>query len=153
MSKVGIRRDFKGKLAAVRPVGLVEGNGERSDLAGEKSAPALALRQHQSHELRVIGDRLFQVRRFEGCMADPSGFDHGFLLARRRRYPEDACNRSRRRAKRNADARWCLSGTRLKRSEGREPGMTDCLNTTRRTGKCPVSSLQPTSRRMVRAPG
>ena len=85
-AEVGAGRDFERQFDAVRPIGLVELDRERSDLAGEEGAVLFALRHDQSHELLVVRDGLFQVRRLEGGVSDPSRFDHGtFLLVVLRR--------------------------------------------------------------------
>src|SRR5262249_25314780 len=79
LAEVGIGRDLERQLDAVSPVGLVELDHELPDLGGEKRAILFALGHDQPHKLVVVRDRLFQVRRLEGGMADSSRLDHDWL--------------------------------------------------------------------------
>src|SRR5262249_22423776 len=64
---------------AVRSIRLVELDHQLPDLGGEKGALFVSFGHEQSHELSVIRDGLFQVRRLEGGVADASRFDHGVI--------------------------------------------------------------------------
>ena len=59
---------------------------ELADLGGEEGAVLLALGHDQSHEFVVVSDRLLQVGRLEGGVADASGLDHRSLRLVARRH-------------------------------------------------------------------
>src|SRR6516164_5125163 len=79
LAEVGIGRDFERQFDAVRSIRLVELDHQLPDLGGEKGALLLAFGHDQPHELPVIRDGLFQVRRLEGGVADASRLDHGVI--------------------------------------------------------------------------
>jgi hypothetical protein len=79
-AEIGIGGNFERQLDAVRSIRLVELDHQLSDLGGEKGAILFAFGHDQSHELPVIRDGLFQVRRLERGVADASRLDHALLL-------------------------------------------------------------------------
>src|SRR5262249_5638492 len=79
LAEIGIGRDFERQFDAVCSIRFVAPDHQLPDLGGEKGAVLLALVRDQSHELPVIRDGLFQVRRVEGGVADASRFDHGVI--------------------------------------------------------------------------
>ena len=80
IAEIGPGRNLERQLDAVRAVGFVELDRQLPDLAGEEGAILLALGHDQAHELLVVGDGLFQVRRLEGGVSNSSRLDHGALL-------------------------------------------------------------------------
>ncbi len=79
VAEVVVRRDLERQPGAVAAVGLVQCDDELADLAHQEGAIVLALGHDQAHEPAVIVDRLFQVGRLEGGVADAARLDHGRL--------------------------------------------------------------------------
>src|SRR5215467_3200275 len=79
LAEIGIGRDFERQFDAVCSIRLVELDHQLPDLGGEKGALLLAFGHDQPHELPVIRDGLFQVRRLEGGVADAPRFDHDVI--------------------------------------------------------------------------
>ena len=77
IAEIGPGCNLERQFDAVRPVGFVELDRQRTDLAGEKGAILFALGHDQTHELLVVGDGLFQVRRLKGGVSDSFRLDHG----------------------------------------------------------------------------
>ena len=58
---------------------LVQLNGKLADLGRQEGALVLAAGERKPDHLGVMLDRLGEVRRLEGCVADPQHFDHGVI--------------------------------------------------------------------------
>src|SRR3989442_391024 len=63
----------------MRTIGLMERDHQLPDLGHEKGAVLFPLGHDQAHEVLVIGDGFFEIRRLERGVSDPSCLDHGLL--------------------------------------------------------------------------
>ncbi len=77
LAEIRARGDLERELGATRRRRMLQLDDELSQL-GRQERPVLVLRgEHQAVDLRVVIDRLRQIRGLESCMADPPRFDHG----------------------------------------------------------------------------
>src|SRR4029077_2469242 len=76
-AEIGVEIELERQRGAALDGALAQLDGEQADLRGEEGAVLLALGENEAHDVGVVVDQFLEVGRFEGGVADASGFDHG----------------------------------------------------------------------------